>query len=278
MKLFGIPARLAAGAAGVAGVAGAALGQEAGGPPRPWQMDFPEPASPVMAEIVGLHDVLLVVIVLIALFVTGLMAYAMIRFRRSANPTPGKTTHHPTLEITWTVIPTLILIAIAVPSFRLLYYAETLPEADLTIKATGASWYWTYEYPDEGIELFALMVEEEDLEEGQPRLLATDAPVVVPVDKVVRMQVTSADVIHAWAVPAFGAKVDAVPGRLNEIWFVAEKTGTFYGQCSELCGTNHAFMPIEVKVVEQAEYDEWRRMNLAAGAAGAAGAARSETS
>ena len=203
MKLFGIPARLAAGAAGAAGVAGAALGQEAGGPPRPWQMDFPEPASPVMAEIVGLHDVLLVVIVLIALFVTGLMAYAMIRFRRSANPTPGKTTHHPTLEITWTVIPTLILIAIAVPSFRLLYYAETLPEADLTIKATGASWYWTYEYPDEGIELFALMVEEEDLEEGQPRLLATDAPVVVPVDKVVRMQVTSADVIHAWAVPAF---------------------------------------------------------------------------
>lgn len=266
MRPFGIPARLAA-AAGALAAPGAALGAEAGGPPRPWQIDFPDPASPIMAEIVGLHDVLLVVIVAIALFVTALMAYVMIRFRASANPTPSRTTHNPKLEVTWTVIPTLILIAIAIPSFKLLYYAETHPEPDLTIKATGASWYWIYEYPDDGIELYATMVDEEDLEPGQPRLLATDAPLVVPVDKVVRMQVTSDDVIHAWAVPAFGVKVDAVPGRLNEIWFAAEKTGTFYGQCSELCGTNHAFMPIEVKVVEQAEYDAWREMNLAEGAA-----------
>ena len=268
MRPFGIPARRAA-AAGVFTAPGAALGAEAGGPPRPWQIDFPEPASTIMAEIVGLHDVLLVVIVAIALFVTALMAYVMIRFRASANPTPSRTTHHPKLEIAWTVVPTLILIAIAFPSFKLLYYAETHPEPDLTIKATGASWYWIYEYPDDGIELYATMVDEEDLEPGQPRLLATDAPLVVPVEKVVRMQVTSDDVIHAWAVPAFGVKVDAVPGRLNEIWFAAEKTGTFYGQCSELCGTNHAFMPIEVKVVEQAEYDAWREMNLAEGAAAA---------
>lgn len=267
MRPFGIPARLAA--AGALAAPGAALGAEAGGPPRPWQIDFPEPASTIMAEIVGLHDVLLVVIVAIALFVTALMAYVMIRFRASANPTPSRTTHHPKLEIAWTVVPTLILIAIAYPSFKLLYYAETHPEPDLTIKATGASWYWIYEYPDDGIELYATMVDEEDLEPGQPRLLATDAPLVVPVEKVVRMQVTSDDVIHAWAVPAFGVKVDAVPGRLNEIWFAAEKTGTFYGQCSELCGTNHAFMPIEVKVVEQAEYDAWREMNLAEGAAAA---------
>ena len=265
MTIFRHPARLAGGLAAAA-APGAALAQEAGGPPKPWQIDFPEPASPVMAEIVGFHDLLLVVITLIALFVTALMGYAMVRFRASANPTPTRTTHNPKLEIIWTVIPTIILIVIAVPSFRLLYYAETHPEPDLTIKAIGASWYWMYEYPDDGIELFATMVDEEDLEEGQPRLLATDAPVVVPVDKVVKVQVTSDDVIHAWAVPAFGVKVDAVPGRLNEIWFVADKTGTFYGQCSELCGTNHAFMPIEVKVVTQAEYDEWRALNVAAAA------------
>ncbi len=268
MKAFGISTWLAA-AVGVLAVSGAAPAKEAGGPPKPWQIDFPEPASPVMAEIVGFHDVLLVVITLIALIVTGLMIYVMVRFNARANPTPSKTTHNTRIEILWTVIPTIILIAIAIPSFRLLYYAETHPDPDLTIKATGASWYWMYEYPDDGIELWSMMVAEEDLEEGQPRLLATDAPMVVPVDKVVRMQVTSEDVIHAWAVPAFGIKIDAVPGRLNEVWFIADKTGTFYGQCSELCGTNHAFMPIEVKVVSQDEYDAWRALNLAEGGAGA---------
>ena len=249
----------------------AALAQDAGGPPAPWQIDFPKPASTVMAEIVYLHDVLLVVIVLIALFVTGLMGYAMIRFRRSRNPTPSKTTHNTTIEVLWTVIPVVILVAIAIPSFRLLYYAETHPEPDITIKATGASWYWYYEYVDDGIELVSMMVDEEDLEEGQPRLLTTDEPVVVPVGKVIKVQVTSDDVIHAWAVPAFGVKIDAVPGRLNEIWFIADKTGTFYGQCSELCGTNHAFMPIEVKVVPQEEYDEWRAWYVADAASRDAG-------
>ncbi len=261
MTAFRNLARLAA--AVFAALPAAAWGQAAGGGPRPWQMDFPKPASPVMAEIVGFHDVLLVVITLIALFVTALMGYAMVRFRRSANPTPSTTTHNTPLEIAWTVIPVIILVVIAVPSFRLLYYAESHPEADVTIKATGASWYWMYEYVDDGIELFSTMVFEEDLEEGQPRLLATDAPVVVPVDKVIKVQVTSDDVIHAWAMPAFGVKVDAVPGRLNEIWFIAEHTGTYYGQCSELCGTNHAFMPIEVKVVSQEEYEAWREENVA---------------
>ena len=262
MRTFANPARLAA-ALGALAAPGAALAREAGGPPKPWQMDFPEPATPVMAEIVGFHDVLLVVIVLIALFVTALMGYVMVRFRASANPNPTTTTHNTRLEVLWTVIPAVVLIVIAVPSFRLLYYAESHPDPDVTIKATGASWFWSYEYVDDGIELFSLMVDEEDLEEGQPRLLATDAPVVVPVDKVVKVQVTSSDVIHAWAIPAFGVKVDAVPGRLNELWFVAEKTGTYYGQCSELCGTNHAFMPIEVKVVPQEEYDAWRERNVA---------------
>ena len=264
MRIFAIAAGLAAAAASGAAWA---EGAETGGAPQPWQMNFPEPATPVMAEIVGLHDILLVVIVAIAVFVTALMGYAMYRFRASANPTPSRRTHNAALEITWTVIPTLILIAIAVPSFRLLYYAETHPEPDLVVKATGASWYWMYEYVDDGIELYSMMVDEDDLEEGQPRLLATDAPLVVPADKVVKIQVTSSDVIHAWAMPAFGVKVDAVPGRLNEIWFIAEKTGTFYGQCSELCGTNHAFMPIELKVVTQEEFDEWRALNVAAAAA-----------
>ena len=261
-------------AAALWAAAGGAAAQEAGGPPKPWQIDFPEPASPVMAEIVGFHDILLVVIVLIALFVTALMGYVMWRFRRSANPNPSKTTHNPKLEIAWTVIPAIILVVIAFPSFRLLYYTEDHPDPDVTIKAIGASWYWAYEYPDEGIELSAFMIAEEDLEEGQPRLLATDAPVVVPVNKFIKVQVTSADVIHAWAVPAFGVKIDAVPGRLNELWFVAEKTGTFYGQCSELCGTNHAFMPIEVKVVTQDEYDQWIARNVAAAPESAGAAVR----
>ena len=264
--------------AGLAAAAGALVpfvswAQEAGGPPRDWQIDFPAPASPVMAEVVRFHDMLAVVVTLIAVFVTALMGYAMVRFRRSRNPEPSTRTHNTSLEILWTVIPALILIVLAIPSFRLLYYAESHPEPDLTIKATGASWYWMYEYVDDGIELFATMVAEEDLEEGQPRLLATDAPVVVPVNKVVKVLVTSDDVIHAWAMPAFGVKIDAVPGRLNEVWFIADKVGTFYGQCSELCGTNHAFMPIEVKVVPQAEYDSWRELQLADGGA-APGAAR----
>ncbi|MCE9648183.1 MAG: cytochrome c oxidase subunit II [Parvibaculum sp.] len=181
----------------------------------------------------------------------------MVRFNRKAHPTPSKTSHNTLIEVLWTVLPVLILVVIAIPSFRLLYKELVIPPAELTIKATGNQWYWGYEYPDNGdISFDANMVPEDELA-GRPRLLAADEPVVVPVDTTVRVIVTGADVIHSWAVPAFGVKVDAVPGRLNETWFKATKVGTYYGQCSELCGQGHAFMPIEVHVVSKEEFAAW---------------------
>jgi cytochrome c oxidase subunit 2 len=214
--------------------------------------------TPVMEDIHIFHnDILMPIITIIVIFVAVLMAIVAIRFNRRANPTPSKTSHNTLLEVAWTVIPVMILVAIAIPSFRLLYKEVVVPKSDLTVKAIGHQWNWSYEYPDQGIDILSLMKEDADLKPGEPRLFTADAPMVVPVNTTVRVIVTSSDVIHSFAVPSFGVKVDAIPGRLNETWFRAEKTGMFYGQCSELCGTNHAFMPINIKVVSMDEYKAW---------------------
>ena len=226
--------------------------------PKEWQLGFQNPASGGMRDIVNFPDnLLLPIIIAITVFVLFLMLYACVRFRASANPNPSKRTHNVTVEILWTLIPCLILIVMAVPSFKILYKQDTIPKADLTIKAVGYQWYWGYEYPDENIIFDSYMIEEKDLRADQPRLLAVDNEVVVPVNKVVKVLITANDVLHAWALPSFGVKRDAVPGRINETWFKAEKEGTYYGQCSELCGIKHAFMPITVKVVSDEDYQEW---------------------
>ena len=246
---------LAAGAAAAAGLTGTGAWANE---PVPWQLGLQPAATPLMQNIDDLHDILLVVITLITLFVLGLLLYVMWRFRESRNPTPTRTTHNTTVEVLWTVIPVVILVLIAIPSFKLLYYSDTIPKADLTVKAIGHQWYWSYEYPDHGDFTFdATILADDELKEGQPRLLSVDNRVVVPVNKVVRVQVTADDVLHAWAIPAFGVKIDGVPGRLNEVWFKAERTGVYYGQCSELCGVNHGFMPIRVDVVTDREFDAW---------------------
>ena len=226
--------------------------------PKEWQLGFQEAASQSMREIVNFHnELLLPIIIAISVFVLFLMIYTCIRFRASRNPNPSKTTHNFAVEILWTLIPCLILIVMAVPSFKILYKQDTIPKAEVTIKAVGYQWYWGYEYPDENIIFESYMIKEEDLKENQPRLLTVDNEVVVPVNKVVKVLITANDVLHAWALPSFGVKRDAVPGRINETWFKAEKVGTYYGQCSELCGIQHAFMPIAVRVVSEEEYIEW---------------------
>ena len=226
--------------------------------PAPWQMGLQQAATPLMQNIDDLHDILLVVCTLITLFVLGLLLYVVWRFRESKNPTPTRTTHNTVVEVLWTVIPVAILVLIAIPSFKLLYYSDTIPKADMTVKAIGHQWYWTYEYPDHGdITFDATMLTDDERKPGQPRLLSVDNRIVVPVNKIVRVQVTADDVLHAWAIPAFGVKIDAVPGRLNEVWFKAERTGVYYGQCSELCGVNHGFMPIRVDVVSVQEFNAW---------------------
>jgi cytochrome c oxidase subunit 2 len=211
-----------------------------------------------MTEIVSFHNnILLPVIIAISVFVLFLMIYVCIRFRASKNPNPSKTTHNVAVEVLWTLIPCLILIVMAVPSFKILYKQDTIPKADVTVKAVGYQWYWGYEYPDENIIFESYMIKEDELKDNQPRLLTVDNEVVVPVNKVVKVLITANDVLHAWALPSFGVKRDAVPGRINETWFKAEKVGTYYGQCSELCGIQHAFMPITVRVVTDEEYAIW---------------------
>jgi cytochrome c oxidase subunit 2 len=233
---------------------GAAL---ATGQPEPWQLGLQPGATPVMDNIIWFHNFLLWVIVAITLFVLALLLYIAVKFNAKANPVPSRTTHNTTIEVIWTVVPVLILVAIAVPSFRLLFFQLNTPQADLTVKATGKQWFWSYSYPDSKFEFDSLMVQAKDLKPGQPRLLAVDNEMVVPVNKIVRVITTGSDVIHAFAVPAFGIKIDAIPGRLNETWFKAEREGMYYGQCSELCGKDHAFMPIAVRVVNDAEYTAW---------------------
>ena len=226
--------------------------------PQEWQLGFQNAASENMRDIVNFHNnILLPIIIAISVFVLFLMIYACIRFRASRNPNPSKTTHNVAVEVLWTLIPCLILIVMAVPSFKILYKQDTIPKAEVTIKAIGYQWYWGYEYPDENIIFESYMIKEEDLKENQPRLLAVDNEVVVPVNKVVKVLITANDVLHAWALPSFGVKRDAIPGRINETWFKAEKVGTYYGQCSELCGIQHAFMPITVRVVSEEDYAEW---------------------
>ena len=229
--------------------------------PKNWQLGYQKSVTPVMNDLVFMHDyILLPIITAISVFVLFLILYAVWKFRASKNPNPSKTSHNTLIEVLWTVIPCLILVVIAIPSFKLLYKQDIIPKADITIKAIGYQWYWGYEYPDQKIAFEASMIETKDLKPGQPRLLATDRHVVVPVNKVVKVLITANDVLHAWALPAFGVKRDAVPGRINETWFRAEKEGIFYGQCSELCGIKHAFMPITVEVVSEQKYKEWVEM------------------
>tara|TARA_Y100000590_G_scaffold470450_1_gene665108 strand:+ start:2596 stop:3471 length:876 start_codon:yes stop_codon:yes gene_type:complete len=234
------------------------------GIPSDYQMTFQNAATPNMLDITWFHDYFLFPVILaITIFVTGLLIYVMIKFNAKNNPKPSNTSHNSIIEVVWTVVPVIILVAIAIPSFRILYTQQEIPvNADLTIKATGYQWYWGYEYPDDNAIYFdSLPLEEEELTEGKLRLLSVDNPLVVPAGKVVRVQVTSGDVIHNWAVPSFGIKMDAIPGRLNETWFKVDKPGIYYGMCSELCGIRHSFMPIEVHVLGQEDYDKW--MNIA---------------
>ena len=211
-----------------------------------------------MKDIVIFHDyMLLPIITAITVFVLFLVLYACVKFRASNNKVASQTSHNTMIEIAWTLVPCLILIVMAVPSFKVLYSQDKIPPAEVTVKAIGYQWYWGYEYPDENIIFDSYMIEEKDLKPGQPRLLAVDNEVVVPVNKVVKVLITANDVLHAWALPSFGVKRDAVPGRINETWFKADRTGTFYGQCSELCGIKHAFMPITVRVVTEEEYKDW---------------------
>ena len=235
------------------GIAFAGLGQ-----PSPWQMGLQQAVTPSMEDIVWFHDLLLYIITGITIFVLVLLLIVILKFNARANPVPSKTTHNTLLEILWTVIPVVILVVIAIPSFRILFVQLNLPPADVTVKATGKQWYWSYSYPDNGkFEFDSLLVQEKDLKPDQPRLLAVDNEMVVPVNKVVRVQVIGSDVIHAFAVPSFGVKIDAIPGRLNETWFKATREGVYYGQCSELCGKDHAFMPIAVRVVSDQAFAAW---------------------
>jgi cytochrome c oxidase subunit II len=239
------------------------------GQPEPWQMSLQDAATPIAEFIAWLHNFLLWIITAITVFVLGLMLYIFVRFNARANPVPSKNTHNTLLEVAWTVIPILILVVIAVPSLRLLYLQRDIPVADMTLKIIGnPSWNWTYEYPDLGLNedgsakvtfTSYLKSREDAARDNVPYLLATDVPVVVPVNKTVKLIVTSdpEGIIHAWTIPSFGMKIDAIPGRLNEDWFKATKEGVYYGQCSELCGKDHAFMPIEVHVVPQADFDAW---------------------
>jgi cytochrome c oxidase subunit II len=237
----------------VAGMALAAGGAAFGAQPQPWEITLQPAATPVMENIISFHNLLLVIITIITLFVLALLVIVVVKFNAKTNPVPSRTTHNTLIEVAWTLIPVLILVGIAVPSFRLLFQQLDIPKADLTVKVTGKQWYWSYAYPDNGkFEFDSLLAQDK-----QPRLLGVDNEMVVPVNKVIRVQTTGADVIHAFAVPSFGIKIDSIPGRLNETWFKATKTGVYYGQCSELCGKDHAFMPIAVRVVNDQEFATW---------------------
>jgi cytochrome c oxidase subunit 2 len=225
---------------------------------RDWQMGFQQAATPVAEQMHDFHNLLLVIITLIVIFVMGLLGWVMYRYNAAANPVPSRNSHNTVLEVAWTVVPVLILLVIAIPSFRLLYAQYDAPKADLTIKVIGHQWYWSYNYPDSGGFGFdSLRVQDADLKEGQPRLLAVDNEVVVPANKVVHLLLTADDVIHNWAMPSFGLKMDAVPGRNHLAWFRANEPGVYYGQCSELCGREHAFMPIAVRVVSEQDFAAW---------------------
>ncbi len=256
MKVFSRLTAMALAAGALLGSAGAALAGV--GQPSPWQLGLQDAASPVMERIEWFHNYLLVIITAITAFVLVLLLIVIVRFNARAHPTPSRTTHNTLLEVAWTILPVVILLCIAVPSFRLLFLEVDEPHPDLTVKATGKQWFWTYSYPDNGnFEFDSLIVADKDLKPGQPRLLTVDNEMVVPVNKIIHVMVTGADVIHSFAVPSFGIKIDAIPGRLNETWFKATAVGVYHGQCSELCGKDHAFMPITVRVVDDKDFTAW---------------------
>ena len=228
--------------------------------PHPWQLGMQAPATPVKERIHELHNWLLVIITLITIFVLGLMLYVMVRFHHKRHPVPTRTSHNAVIEILWTVVPVLILVAIAIPSFKLMYYMDRAPDAEMTVKATGNQWYWSYEYPDQGGLTFdSNIIQDKDLKPGQPRLLEVDKPLVVPVNTTIRVQIAGVPdgVIHSWFVPSFGVQEYAMPGRLNESWIRVENVSTYYGECNQICGINHAFMPIEVKALSRADFQKW---------------------
>lgn len=249
MVMFGSMALLGGGSALAAGA-------------EPWQLGFQDAVSPTMERIASFHDLLMWIITLITIFVLALLAYVCVRFKAANNPVPSKRTHNAMIEVAWTAIPVLILVVIAIPSFKLLYYSDSVEETEMTIKAIGRQWYWSYEYPDQGNFTFdAFMIADEDIdaEAGQKRLLETDNRVFVPVETNIRLLTTASDVIHSWAIPAFGVKLDAVPGHVNEVWFRVDEPGTYYGQCSELCGAYHGFMPIAVEALPKDEFEAWAK-------------------
>jgi cytochrome c oxidase subunit II len=236
------------------------------GQPSPMQIGFQDAVTPVAEDIHWVHDYVNVIIFITAAFVLGLMLYVIWRFSEKRSPVPSRTTHNTLLEVAWTVIPILILVAIAIPSFKLLFYQYAFPPPDLTIKATGHQWNWTHEYPDQGVSVDSIMLQDGERAdvirsgipaEQVPHNLAVDNDILVPVGKVVHVLVTSSDVIHNWTIPSFGSKVDAVPGRITATWFKATREGIYFGQCSELCGKDHAFMPIAVRVVKEQLFNDW---------------------
>jgi len=236
-------------------------GLEVIGKPIPRGLNFQPSSTSIMKDLVWLDNMVLWIITVISIFVTLLLFIVIFRYNRKANPTPARFTHNSPIEVAWTVVPIVILVFIGAFSLPVLFNSQEIPEADLTIKVTGNQWFWSYEYVDDELEFDSLMLEREELAEygynDDEYLLATDTAVVVPVGKIVVMQITGSDVIHAWAMPAFGVKQDAVPGRLAELWFNVDKEGVYFGQCSELCGKDHSYMPITVKAVSQEKYDAW---------------------
>jgi cytochrome c oxidase subunit 2 len=226
--------------------------------PKPWQLGFQEPATPVQDRIHAFHDELLIIITLITLFVLGLLVYVMWRFHHTRNPVPTRTAHNAVIEILWTVVPVLILVIIAIPSFKLMYFMDRVPNADMTVKVTAHQWYWTYAYPDQdNLSFDSNIVEDKDLKPGQKRLLEVDNPLVVPVGAKVRVLVTGTDVLHSWFLPSFGVQQYAVIGRNNEAWFQVEREGAYYGECNQICGINHSRMPIKVVALPKAEFEKW---------------------
>jgi cytochrome c oxidase subunit 2 len=242
---------LALGAMCIAAIAGAAE-------PRPWQIGMQPPATEVDDRLSTFHDALLVIITLIAVFVFCLLAWVVWRFNHRNHPVPSRTTHNTVIEMLWTVVPVLILVIIAIPSFKLMYYMDRVQNPEMTIKVTGHQWYWSYEYPDQdGLSFDSNIIPEAELKPGQKRLLDVDNPLVVPADTIIRVQITGTDVIHSWFVPSFGVQEYAIVGRLNESWMKIEHEGTYYGQCNQICGVNHAFMPIKVVAVAKDAFPRW---------------------
>jgi cytochrome c oxidase subunit 2 len=248
------PLTLALGVIGIAAIAAVAGAAE----PKPWELGFQPPATPVKDRLSAFHDELLIIITLITVFVLGLLVYVMWRFNQQRNPVPSRTSHNTVIEMLWTVVPVLILVIIAIPSFKLMYYMDRVPNPEMTIKVTGHQWYWSYEYPDQGGLTFdSNIIPDDQLKPGQKRLLDVDNPLVVPADTIIRVQITGTDVIHSWFVPSFGVQEYAIVGRLNESWMKIEHEGTYYGQCNQICGVNHAFMPIKVEAISKDAFQHW---------------------